>query len=255
MGIADFLRKLGGGKTSAEQKYEIQESPEQRKQREILRHTEGKFRKEEEKRYDAEDRTRMSPSTITRVINKPYIQRKTSSGKGGVGARYSAGGITYRVPRRPYQAQRKGPGRPRQSYKLRMNPLTGKAQLMPAQIYYRLQRKAKSFQSQRMEYAQAQRQQAMARQGISPEQAQQIEMMRQMRMQRQRQMPQPQQMQQRMPNQAPNQIPIQMQMRRQMQMQNQVQQQFPVRQFVETDILTGRRFIKQIGRPRERWLL
>ena len=263
MGIADFLRKLGGGDEKKkspellayeEQSRRIQltkDTAEIRKAKQEGITRRERFQKKTEPAYKVgrsikkfAREYRKQPSSFSKFIKRPYVQRKK-----GV---YSAGGVAYRVPLRPYQAQGKGPGRPKQSYKLRTNPLTGKQQFIPAQAYYSLQRKAKSMQSQRIDYSQMRRQQEMMSRGMTPQQIQQVEMMRQARQQQQMQM------QGQMPQQQPQQIrlsqmPQQMRMR-QMQMRNQVQQ-YPVRQVVETSFFTGQKFIKQIGRPRERWLL
>lgn len=103
------------------------------------------------------------------------IQRKL--GKKG-GAVYTAAGIKYHATSSRGVSHRT-PGRPRLSFKPRVDPVTGRYIRVPANIYYKRQRLARRLYSAKYQQQQMQKAQYYQQRGISPQQAAQIEMIRQ----------------------------------------------------------------------------
>jgi hypothetical protein len=77
-----------------------------------------------------------------------------------------------------YGAGTSGPGRPRQTYKPRINPFTGKRIAIPATQYYKLIKKFRRIQQARAqqtsEVVDTRQVRELAKRGIPPEQAKQI---------------------------------------------------------------------------------
>ena len=172
----------------------------------------------------------------------------------------------------PSEKVYEGAGRPKKSYKVRINPFTGKPVAMPAEQYYELLRRYKAQQrivSERTDTAQIAR---LARRGIPPEQAAEIVDQRQLiRAGVQPVQPQMDEMEeiQTMPIQ-----PIQQQEARVDEIQEEVADmpvgyhrlpdgrvvpnsihRFPDRRYkIVTDLMTGRKMIQPIP-PRERWTM
>lgn len=120
-----------------------------------------------------------------RVINKTQEfmehQKLITKGKVGKSTKYRvAGGITYVPTKRGVST--KGAGRPRLSYKPRVDPLTGRTVVMPAPQFYKRQRLARKLASARHQQVQIQKAQYYQQRGIPPQQAAQIEQIRQQRM-------------------------------------------------------------------------
>lgn len=205
--VARNIAAIGGGQMRPREERSTEhtkiETPEQR----ILRTTKEKFKKME--RVEAKKLYQVRTKPIQRFMETGGRVITRKKGKKGRARYVVAGGISYAATK-SRRTSRRIAGRPRSSFKPRVDPITGKIIRVPAGIYYRRQRLARRLSSVSYQQRQMRKARRYQRRGITPQQAAQIEAIRQQRIAQQMiEQPQEIEMRQQFPQQvSTTQFPI-----------------------------------------------